>query len=73
MYDAYSGAPFQVKISVLLDYPALGKVMGVVGSGGIKGVRFVFCREKGVRVSTRQFTFKIDVFYTVIVAQERQN
>ena len=28
MYDAYSGAPFQVKISVLLHYQALGKVMG---------------------------------------------
>ena len=43
MYDAYSGSPFQVKISVLLhvlDYPALGKVMGVVGSRGIKGCAF---------------------------------
>ena len=38
MYDAYRGAPFHAKIAVLLhvlDYPGMGKVMGVVGSGGI--------------------------------------
>ena len=43
LYDAYEGAPFQAKVSILLhvlDYPDIGKVMGVVGSGGIQGCAF---------------------------------
>ena len=43
LYDAYEGAPFQEKVSILLhvlDYPDIGKVMSVVGSGGIHGCAF---------------------------------
>ena len=50
LYDAYSQAPFTLKVSVLLhilDYPGLGKVMGVVGSGGIQGC--AFCDLSGER------------------------
>ena len=50
LYDAYAGAPFQAKVSILLhvlDYPGIGKVMGVVGSGGIQGC--AFCTLEGER------------------------
>ena len=50
MYDAYQGAPFECKVAVLLhilDYPGIGKVMSVVGSGGLQGC--VFCGIQGER------------------------
>ena len=40
IFDAYSNAPFQCKVEILLyvlDYPGIGKVMSVVGSGGYQG------------------------------------
>lgn len=50
LYDAYTGAPFKAKASILLhvlDYPGITKVMGVVGSGGIQGC--AFCSLAGER------------------------
>ena len=50
MYDAYQKAPFACKIEVLLhilDYPGIGKVLSVVGSGGINGC--MFCEINGSR------------------------
>lgn len=55
MYDAYTRAPFNVKVSLLLhvlDYPALGKVMKVVGSGGVQGC--AFCDLAGERCESLQ-------------------
>lgn len=50
LYDAYAHAPFKAKVAILLhvlDYPGIGKVMGVVGSGGIQGC--AFCSLDGER------------------------
>ena len=50
LHDAYAGAPFKAKASILLhvlDYPGISKVMGVVGSGGIQGC--AFCSLSGER------------------------
>ena len=36
LYDAYSNTPFKCKIAIplhILDYPGIGKVLSVVGSG----------------------------------------
>ena len=41
MYDSYQQAPFKVKVDILifiLDYPGIGKVMNVTGSGAVYGV-----------------------------------
>ena len=42
LFDAYRNAPFQAKAALLhvLDYPGIGKVMSVVGSGGFQGCMF---------------------------------
>ena len=45
LYDAYSNAPFKCKITILLDYPGIGKVLSVVGSRGLQGC--MFCDIKG--------------------------
>lgn len=50
LYDAYAHAPFKAKVAVLLyvlDYPGIGKVLGVVGSGGLQGC--AFCSLQGER------------------------
>jgi len=50
MYDAYQEAPFTCKVAVLLhvlDYPGIGKVFGVTGSGAYQGC--VWCDEAGER------------------------
>lgn len=50
LHNAYAGAPFKAKASILLhvlDYPGISKVMGVVGSGGIQGC--AFCSLSGER------------------------
>ena len=50
IYDAYSNAPFECKAAILLhilDYPGIGKVLSVVGSGGLQGC--MFCEIKGTR------------------------
>ena len=36
MYDAYQGAPFHLKVDILLyilDYPGIGKMFSISGSG----------------------------------------
>ena len=48
LFDAYKEAPFRCKVAILLyvlDYPGIGKVMSVVGSGGYQGC--AFCHIKG--------------------------
>lgn len=48
LYDAYQGAPFKLKTEILLyvlDYPGLGKVMKMSGSGAYKGC--LWCEIKG--------------------------
>jgi hypothetical protein len=48
MFDAYNTAPFQCKVEILmyvLDYPGIGKVMSVVGSGGYQGC--IYCDLEG--------------------------
>ena len=48
MFDAYQNAPFQTKVKLLLhvlDYPGIGKVMSIVGSGGVQGC--MFCNLQG--------------------------
>lgn len=48
LFDSYQNAPFKCKVAILLyilDYPGIGKVMSVVGSGGYQGC--VFCDLKG--------------------------
>lgn len=50
IYDAYKEAPFICKTEILLhvlDYPGIGKVLSVVGSGGINGC--MFCDIHGSR------------------------
>ena len=50
LYDSYQKAPFKCKAAVLLyvlDYPGIGKVMSVVGSGGFQG--YMFCDIEGSR------------------------
>jgi len=50
LYDTYQNAPFKCKAAVLLyvlDYPGIGKVMSVVGSGGFQGC--MFCEIEGSR------------------------
>ena len=50
LYDSYQKAPFKCKAAVLLyvlDYPGIGKVMSVVGSGGFQGC--MFCDIEGSR------------------------
>ena len=50
LFDAYSKAPFLCKVEVLLyvlDYPGIGKVLSVVGSGGYQGC--MFCDLQGQR------------------------
>ena len=57
LYDAYLGAPFKAKASILLhvlDYPGISKVLGVVGSGGIQGC--AFCSLEGERSEVLQKT-----------------
>lgn len=48
-FDAYRNAPFECKAALLLyvlDYPGIGKVMSVIGSGGFQGC--IFCKMQGV-------------------------
>lgn len=57
LFDAYSSAPFQCKVEILLyvlDYPGIGKVMSVVGSGGYQGC--MFCDLEGERDENLQKT-----------------
>jgi len=49
LYDAYQHAPFQLKLELLLyvlDYPGLGKVLKMSGSGAYKGC--MWCDIKGI-------------------------
>ena len=53
MYDAYQKAPFACKVEILLhvlDYPGIGKVLSVVGSGDINGG--MFCEVNGLHNET---------------------
>ena len=55
VFDAYNSAPFQLKVEILLyilDYPGMGKVMSVVGSGGYQGC--MFCDLEGEHDSNLQ-------------------
>ncbi len=48
LYDSYQQAPFTVKVNILiyiLDYPGIGKVMSVTGSGSYSGC--VWCDISG--------------------------
>lgn len=48
IFDAYKGAPFQVKVDLMLyilDYPGVCKVFNVSGSGAYKGC--MWCHIKG--------------------------
>ena len=48
MYDAYQGAPFDLKTEILLyilDYPGVGKTFRISGSGAYKGC--LWCDIKG--------------------------
>ena len=45
MYDAYRRAPFQLKVDVLLDYPGIGKMFNISGSGAYKAC--LWCDIKG--------------------------
>ncbi len=57
LFDAYRNAPFKCKVAVLLhilDYPGIGKVMSVVGSGGLQGC--MFCNIQGERNEVLQKT-----------------
>ena len=48
IYDAYSKAPFQLKVDILLytlDYPGINKVFGTMGSGSYQGC--VWCEIEG--------------------------
>lgn len=47
-YDAYKVEPFKLKVEILLyvlDYPGIGKVFRMSGSGAYKGC--VWCEIKG--------------------------
>lgn len=49
VYDAYSKAPFQFKCEVLsyvLDYPGVGKVFNVLGSGAYKACAWCEIQDK---------------------------
>ena len=53
MYDSYQQAPFKVKVDILifiLDYPGIGKVMNVTGSGSYSGC--VWCDIHGKPIIT---------------------
>ena len=53
IFDAYQGAPFKVKAQILLyilDYPCIGKVLKMSGSGAYKGC--VWCDIKGMYTIT---------------------
>lgn len=54
LFDAYQNAPFKAKAAILLhvlDYPGMGKMMSVVGSGGC-----MFCDLEGTHNSDLQKT-----------------
>ena len=49
IYDAYKNEPFKLKVEILLytlDYPGLGKVLKMSGSGAYKGC--MWCEIKGM-------------------------
>ena len=49
LYDAYSEAPFNLKVKILLyvlDYPGMGKVFNTMGSGAYQGC--VYCSVEGM-------------------------
>lgn len=49
LFDAYQGAPFKVKVEILLyvlDHPGLGKILKMSGSGAYKGC--LWCDIKGM-------------------------
>ena len=49
IYDAYKNEPFKLKVEILLytlDYPGLGKVLKMLGSGAYKGC--MWCEIKGM-------------------------
>lgn len=51
VFDAYQGAPFQLKVEILLyvlDYPGLGKILNMSGSGAYKGC--MWCDIKGTYI-----------------------
>ena len=57
LFDSYKGAPFTCKLALLLyvlDYPGIGKVMSVVGSGRLQGC--MFCDIQGTRNEDLQKT-----------------
>ena len=48
VYDSYQQAPFRLKVELLLyilDYPAIGKVFNVMGSGGYQAC--AWCEVQG--------------------------
>lgn len=48
LFDAYHNAPFYLKVQIfmyVIDYPGIGKVFNVVGSGGYMGC--AWCEVRG--------------------------
>ena len=53
IHDAHTNAPFKLKVEILLyilDYPALGKVLHMSGTGAYKGC--TWCDIKGIAILT---------------------
>ena len=56
LYDAYKAEPFKLKVEILLyvlDYPGIGKVFRMSGSGAYKGC--VWCEIKGEIIYTSYY------------------
>lgn len=56
IYNAYSKAPFQFKCEVLssvLDYPGVGKVFNVLGSGAYRGCAWCEIQDKYQEIAVR--------------------
>lgn len=69
LFDAYQGAPFQLKVELLLyilDYPGINEVFGVSGSGAYQGC--AWCKIKGTYnyyMSTFILFTRIQVYYNI--------
>ena len=53
IYDAYKKAPFAFKcevISYILDYPGIGKVFNVLGSGAYRGCAWCEIEDKYLQI-----------------------
>lgn len=54
IFDAYKQAPFEFKVEVLsyiLDYPGVGKVFNVLGSGAYKACAWCQIQDKYLEIS----------------------